>query len=225
MNTELIKAIFSSDKIIGNDNSNKNAYYISYNYRKLHKNYNLTITEILMYQNILYDNFKMRKNRSITIPIDEFKGFCGIKSTNNRYIKSTILIGIKKINDMFEKIMKFGWSFIVIFFVVMICIAMCSAYFATNEASSTPEITMMSSPKTLHISKFEVEDVLEDGSAVAHVEDYSADIDFMGKVLFQNDGTDSYVNDQIITAPKGKVEQIGTCKYSGNTIPVIKIIK
>ena len=120
----------------------------------------------------------------------------------------------------------------------MICIAMCSAYFATNEASSTPEITMMSSPKTLHISKFEVEDVLEDGSAVAHVEDvledgsavahvedYSADIDFMGKVLFQNDGTDSYVNDQIITAPKGKVEQIGTCKYSGNTIPVIRIIK
>ena len=103
MNTELIKAVFSSDKIIGNDNSNKNAYYISYNYRKLHKNYNLTITEILMYQNILYDNFKMRKNRSITIPIDEFKGFCGIKSTNNRYIKSTILIGIKKINDILYK--------------------------------------------------------------------------------------------------------------------------
>lgn len=47
---------------------------------------------------------------------------------------------------MFEKIIKFGCGFIVIFFVVMICIAMCSAYFATNEASSTPEITMMSSP-------------------------------------------------------------------------------
>ena len=39
---------------------------------------------------------------------------------------------------MFEKIIKFGCGFIVIFFVVMICIAMCSAYFATNEASSTP---------------------------------------------------------------------------------------
>ena len=38
---------------------------------------------------------------------------------------------------MFEKIIKFGCGFIVIFFVVMICIAMCSAYFATNEASST----------------------------------------------------------------------------------------
>lgn len=47
---------------------------------------------------------------------------------------------------MFEKIIKFGCGFIVIFFVVMICIAMCSAYFATNKASSTPEITMMSSP-------------------------------------------------------------------------------
>mgnify|MGYP006371097793 FL=1 len=126
---------------------------------------------------------------------------------------------------MFEKIIKFGCGFIVIFFVVMICIAMCSAFFATNEASSTPEITMMSSPKTLHISKFTVDEVLEDGSAVAHVEDYSADIDFMGKVLFKNDGTDSYVNDQIITAPKGKVEQIGTCKYFDTTIPVIRIIK
>ena len=126
---------------------------------------------------------------------------------------------------MFEKIIKFGCGFIVIFFVVMICIAMCSAYFATNEASSTPEITMMASPKTLHISKFTVDEVLEDGSAVAHVEDLSSDISFGGEVLFQNDGTDSYVNDQIITAPKGKVEQIGTCKYFDTTIPVIRIIK
>lgn len=126
---------------------------------------------------------------------------------------------------MFEKIIKFGCGFIVIFFVVSICFAMCSAFFATNEASSAPEITMMASPKTLRISKFTVDEVLEDGSAVAHVEDYSADIDFMGKVLFQNDGTDSYVNDQIITAPKGKVEQIGTCKYFDTTIPVIRIIK
>lgn len=105
-----------------------------------------------------------------------------------------------------------------------------SAYLSAGLASDlqedrAPEITMMSSPKTLHISKFKVDEVLEDGSAVAHVEDFSADIDFMGKVLFQNDGTDSYVKDQIITAPKGKVEQIGTCKYSGNTIPVIRIIK
>ena len=74
-------------------------------------------------------------------------------------------------------------------------------------------------------SKFTVDEVLENGSAVAHVEDLSSDISFGGEVLFQNDGTDSYVNDQIITAPKGKVEQIGTCKYSGNTIPVIRIIK
>ena len=131
---------------------------------------------------------------------------------------------------MFEKTMKFGCGFIVIFFVVMICIAMWSPWFASGVVSSAqedsaPEITMMTSPKTLHISKFKVEDVLEDGSAVAHVEDYSADIDFLGKVLFQNDGTDSYVNAQIITSPKGEVEQIGTCKYSGNTIPVIRIIK
>ena len=131
---------------------------------------------------------------------------------------------------MFEQRIKFGCGFIVIFFVVMICIAMWSPWFASGVVSSdqedsAPEITMMASPKTLHISKFTVEDVLEDGSAVAHVEDYSADIDFMGKVLFQNDGTDSYVNDQIITASKGKVEQIGTCKYFGNTIPVIRIIK
>ena len=131
---------------------------------------------------------------------------------------------------MFEKRIKFGCGFIVIFFVVMICIAMWSPWFASGVVSSdqedsAPEITMMASPKTLHISKFKVEDVLEDGSAVAHVEDYSADIDFMGKVLFQNDGTDSYVNDQIITSPKGKVEQIGTCKYFDTTIPVIRIIK
>lgn len=90
---------------------------------------------------------------------------------------------------------------------------------------SAPEITMMSSPKTLNISKFKVDEVLKNGSVVAHVEDYSADIDLGGKVLFQNYGTDSYVNDQIITAPKGKVEQIGTCKYSNTTIPVIRIIK
>ena len=131
---------------------------------------------------------------------------------------------------MFEKRIKFGCGFIVIFFVVMICIAMWSPWFASgvvnsDQEDSAPEITMMASPKTLHISKFKVEDVLEDGSAVAHMEDYSADIDFLGKVLFLNDGTDSYVKDQIITAPKGKVEQIGTCKYSGNTIPVIRIIK
>ena len=126
---------------------------------------------------------------------------------------------------MFEKIIKFGCGFIVIFFVVMICIATCSAYFATNEASSTPEITMMASPKTLHISKFTVDEVLEDGSAVAHVEDLSSDISFGGEVLFQNDGTDSYVNDQISTPPKGNMEQIRTCKYAGNTIPVIRIIK
>lgn len=126
---------------------------------------------------------------------------------------------------MFEKIIKFGCGFIVIFFVVMICLSMCSSFYLFKSIKSSPEITMMSSPKTLHISKFKVNEVLEDGSAVAHVEDFSADIDFMGKVLFQNDGTDSYVKDQIITAPKGKVEQIGTCKYSGNTIPVIRIIK
>lgn len=112
----------------------------------------------------------------------------------------------------------------------MICIAMWSPWFASGVVSSdqedsAPEITMMASPKTLHISKFTVDEVLEDGSAVAHVEDLSSDISFGGEVLFQNDGTDSYVNDQIITAPKGKVEQIGTCKYSGNTIPVIRIIK
>lgn len=126
---------------------------------------------------------------------------------------------------MFEKIIKFGCGFIVIFFVVMICLSMCSSFYLFKSIKSSPEITMMSSPKTLHISKFKVNEVLEDGSAVAHVEDFSADIDFMGKVLFQNDGTDSYVKDQIITAPKGKVEQIGICKYSGNTIPVIRIIK
>lgn len=132
---------------------------------------------------------------------------------------------------MFEKIMKFGCGFIVIFFVAWICfVVISSAYLSAGLASGhkedrAPVITMMSSPKTLHISKFTVEDVLEDGSVVAHVEDYSADIDFMGKVPFQNDGTDSYVNDQIITAPKGKVEQIGTCKYFDTTIPVIRIIK
>ena len=131
---------------------------------------------------------------------------------------------------MFEKRIIFGCGFIVIFFVVMICIAMCSAFFASGVVSSdqedsAPEITMMASPKTLHISKFKVEDVLKDGSAVAHVEDYSADIDFLVKVLLQKEETDSYVNDQIITAPKGKVEQIGICKYLDTTIPVIRIIK
>ena len=132
---------------------------------------------------------------------------------------------------MFEKIIKFGCGFIVISIVAWICfVVISSAYLSAGLASDlqedrAPEITMMSSPKTLHILKFKVDEVLEDGSAVAHVEDFSADIDFMGKVLFQNDGTDSYVKDQIITAPKGKVEQIGTCKYSGNTIPVIRIIK
>lgn len=132
---------------------------------------------------------------------------------------------------MFEKIIKFGCGFIVISIVAWICfVVISSAYLSAGLASDlqedrAPEITMMSSPKTLHISKFKVDEVLEDGSAVAHVEDFSADIDFMGKVLFQNDGTDSYVKDQIITAPKGKVEQIGTCKNSGNTIPVIRIIK
>lgn len=126
---------------------------------------------------------------------------------------------------MFEKIMKFGCSFIVIFIVAWICLSMCSSLYFFKDIKSSPEITMMSSPKTLHISKFTVDEVLEDGSAVAHVEDFSSDIDALGEVLFQNDGTDSYVNDQIITAPKGKVEQIGTCKYSGNTIPVIRIIK
>ena len=126
---------------------------------------------------------------------------------------------------MFEKKMKFGCSFIVIFFVVMICLSMCNSLYFFKDIKSSPEITMMSSPKTLHISKFKVDEVLEDGSAVAHVEDFSSDIGALGEVLFQNDGTDSYVNDQIITAPKGKVEQIGTCKYSGNTIPVIRIIK
>lgn len=135
---------------------------------------------------------------------------------------------------MFEKIMKFGCGFIVISIVAWICfVVISSAYLSRGlyygVKDSAPDITMMSAPKTLHISKFKVDEVLEDGSAVAHVEDlssdFSSDISFGGEVLFQNDGTDSYVNDQIITAPKGKVEQIGTCKYSGNTIPVIRIIK
>lgn len=136
---------------------------------------------------------------------------------------------------MFEKIIKFGCGFILISIVAWICfVVISSVYLSAGLASNhkedrAPEITMMSAPKTLHISKFKVDEVLEDGSAVAHVEDlssdFSSDISFGGEVLFQNDGTDSYVNDQIITAPKGKVEQIGTCKYSGNTIPVIRIIK
>ena len=41
---------------------------------------------------------------------------------------------------------------------------------------------MMASPKTLHISKFTVDAVLEAGSAVAHVEDLSSDISFGGEV-------------------------------------------
>lgn len=58
---------------------------------------------------------------------------------------------------MFKKIMKFGCSFIVIYFVVMICINMCSAVYLSSGLyygvkDSAPEITMMSSPKTLHIS-------------------------------------------------------------------------
>ena len=126
---------------------------------------------------------------------------------------------------MFKKIIKFGCGFIVIIYVVIICLGLCSSFFATCGANSAPEITMMPSPKTLHISKFKVENVLEDGSAIAHVEDIDADIDISGIVLFQNDGTASYVDDQIIIAPKGKVDQIGTCKYSGKTIPVIRIIK
>lgn len=45
------------------------------------------------------------------------------------------------------------------------------------------------------------------------------------ELIEEQEMVNSYVNDQIITAPKGKVEQIGTCKYFGNTIPVIRIIK
>ena len=72
---------------------------------------------------------------------------------------------------------------------------------------------MMDSPKTLQISNFKVENVLEDGSVIAYMEDCAADIDFYGKVLFPNDGTDGNVDDLIITVPKVKVDQIGTCKF------------
>ena len=86
---------------------------------------------------------------------------------------------------MFEKIMKFGCGFIVIYFVVMICFGMCSSFYLFKDIKSSPEITMMSSPKTLHISKFKVDEVLEDGSAVAHVEDFSSDIGVLAKCCFR----------------------------------------
>lgn len=91
---------------------------------------------------------------------------------------------------MFEKIIKFGCGFIVISIVAWICfVVISSAYLSAGLASDlqedrAPEITMMSSPKTLHISKFKVDEVLEDGSAVAHVEDFSADIDFLFSAKF-----------------------------------------
>lgn len=126
---------------------------------------------------------------------------------------------------MFEKNLKFGCSFVIIFFVGMLCLATCFGFFAASSDDDTPEVVMMKKAKTLNIKTFKIDKVLDNGNAIAHVDSFDGDIDYAGEVMFLNDSTEAYVDDQIITTKNGQVKQIGTCKYMSSTIPVIKIIK
>lgn len=126
---------------------------------------------------------------------------------------------------MFEKILKFGCSFVVIFVVGMLCLATCFGFFAANGGDDAPEVTILKSAKTLNIRTFKIDKVLDNGNAIGHVDSFGGDIDYAGEVMFLNDSTSAYVDDQIINAKNGQVEQIGTCKYQSSTIPVIKVVE
>lgn len=114
-------------------------------------------------------------------------------------------------------------------FGVMLTIGVC--YFAyahnsSNASNSNPDVELFEKPtQTISAKEFRVIQVLDDGSALATIEDMN---EFGTVVLFQAKEGASHYDDQIIKVPSGKVtKQVGTFKYETaqrmiKTVPIVE---
>ena len=92
------------------------------------------------------------------------------------------------------------------------------------------DVVMFEKPQqTIRCNKFQVFQVLPNGSALASGDDDN--LDYLGMVvMFLSDDGSSYFDDQKIVIPSGKcVRQIGTYKYMTRqnlekTVPVVEIM-
>lgn len=121
-------------------------------------------------------------------------------------------------------------SGIILTFVVLFAISMSQA----TGSNTQDNIVMFDEPQdVIHAKKFEVMQVLPDGTALATVK-YDMDDannDNMGMVVLfiPKEGT-SFFDDQIIKVPEGKcARQVGTYRYitrqeMEKTVPVVEIL-
>ena len=101
-----------------------------------------------------------------------------------------------------------------------------------EQGISNDGITLFDKPgNIITANKFKVMQVIPNG-ALAHSEETQYGFsEFIGPVvLFLSDGQNTYYDDQIITAPKGKqVKQIGTYQYETKmgykTVPIVQIME
>lgn len=98
---------------------------------------------------------------------------------------------------------------------------------ASGNGNSNPNVELFEKPaQTIPAKEFSVMQVLDDGSALAIVEDL--DNGYGTVVLFQAKEGVSYYDDQKIKVPSGKVaKQVGTFKYETaqhmiKTVPVVE---
>ena len=100
------------------------------------------------------------------------------------------------------------------------------AFMFSNSNTPSKDVVLFEQPtQEIKAEKFEVMQVLPDGSALATIEGFKYD-NYGTIVMFLNNGN-GFFDDQIIEIPKGKcVKQIGTYQYMTRmemqkTVPVV----
>ena len=102
-NTEIINAMFNKKKIVGKSNENKaKASYVLIDYKDLHRNRELSFTDIRFYSLILSNEGKIKKHGRFYMEIEELKSIISINSNRNSYVKDVISSSIKNINSKFN---------------------------------------------------------------------------------------------------------------------------
>ena len=112
---------------------------------------------------------------------------------------------------------------IVLVFVFSYCVAM----FYVKHSDETNVVEMYKEPtQTIDIRKFEMIQVLSDGSALASAEESGS---YGVIVLFNASESDTYYDQQRITIPSNKcLKQVGTYRYvsrqdENKTVPVVEV--
>lgn len=108
-----------------------------------------------------------------------------------------------------------------------IVLVFCVAIYGVIHSDGNNGIKMYEKPtQTIDIRKFEVIQVLPDGSALASAEEWGS---YGVLVLFKANEGDTYYDQQKIVIPSGKcLKQVGTYRYESRqgvekTVPVVEV--